>query len=527
MPKWMWKGLVLTVAVMFMLTAAPWAQRAAARMTAGPARVLFTVGQTEYRVDGESRSMDAKVFVENDRTYVSVRYLATALGVEDIHWGAQSQTVSLHRTGVHVEMRVGSKELTVNGSITTMDVTPLLRDGRVYLPARLVAEALGYTVTWDAASQTITLNRVVAPVALKLATLSPLSGGQSILGREILRGSTLAVEAYQEELERYGIRITIAECDDRADPAAGADAAREIVQDALVIGVVGTLNSGVARAVTPVFREANLAMVSPSNTAPFLTQPGDATYNRLPAPDSRQGVAAARFAKQLGARTAYIIHDGTEYGAGLGQAFRAEAARLSIAVADTAILDYRTLEQLPNVVKGAVETKADILFFGGIYATGAPLIKELRAAGYKGAFIGGDGLDTPEFMRMAGEAGHGTYMISAVAPAGTWRLSEPGRRFGAEYRAKYGSDPLIFAEVSYDAASVILEALLKLLRENPDQVPAREEVAKAVRATRGFQGLTGTVTFDEQGDNLDASLWVLQYRSGSAAAEPAAQIPAW
>ncbi|WP_011393082.1 copper amine oxidase N-terminal domain-containing protein [Neomoorella thermoacetica] len=95
--------------------------------------------------------MDVAPFIENDRAYVPVRYLAYGLGVaeKDVNWDEASQTVALSMDGTTLELQVGSKTLYVNGKPQEMDVAPLMRDDRVFLPARFVAETFGYEVGYD------------------------------------------------------------------------------------------------------------------------------------------------------------------------------------------------------------------------------------------------------------------------------------------------------------------------------------------------------------------------------------------
>lgn len=101
--------------------------------------------------------MDAAAFVENNRTYIPVRYLALALGVaeKDIGWDAKARTVTLSLGGVTLRLTIGSKVLYVNGQAKQMDVAPVIRKGRTYLPARWVVEAFGYEVHWDAGTKTV------------------------------------------------------------------------------------------------------------------------------------------------------------------------------------------------------------------------------------------------------------------------------------------------------------------------------------------------------------------------------------
>ncbi|AGL01134.1 stalk domain-containing protein [Desulfoscipio gibsoniae] len=115
--------------------------------------VVFVVGSDRYFVDGQTPGvlMDAKPFIESGRTFVPVRYLGNALGVTDDYIGWESPRVTLDEPGFPVvDLAVGSKTIKSDGKATTMDVAPLLKTGRTYLPARFVAEALGYEVAWDA-----------------------------------------------------------------------------------------------------------------------------------------------------------------------------------------------------------------------------------------------------------------------------------------------------------------------------------------------------------------------------------------
>jgi hypothetical protein len=117
----------------------------------------FIIGKASYVADGAARKMDAAPFVANNRTYVPVRYLALALGVaeKDIGWDAKTRTVTLKLDDVTLKLTIDSKVLYVNGAAKQMDVAPVIKSGRTYLPARWVAEAFGYEVRWDAGTKTV------------------------------------------------------------------------------------------------------------------------------------------------------------------------------------------------------------------------------------------------------------------------------------------------------------------------------------------------------------------------------------
>ncbi|MHB8984798.1 MAG: beta-propeller domain-containing protein [Eubacteriales bacterium] len=143
--------ILLALFVIFM----PWLQP---KVNAAPDHnAVFVVDRSNYLADGRSQSMDAAPFIENDRVFVPARFLSNALGIsdEDISWDGAGQSVAIDPKGVKLGLTVGSSSLSVDNEVRAMDVAPLLRGGRVYLPARWVAEAMGYTVGWDEGSRSV------------------------------------------------------------------------------------------------------------------------------------------------------------------------------------------------------------------------------------------------------------------------------------------------------------------------------------------------------------------------------------
>lgn len=122
---------------------------------------IFTLGQKSYSSNGQVQEMDVAPLLENGRTYVPLRYLALALGVpeEGIGWDPASQTVTLNSAGHILKFYPGREEMERDGRRETLDVAPLNRYDRVFLPARYVAEALGYRVTWSPARQQLLVTR--------------------------------------------------------------------------------------------------------------------------------------------------------------------------------------------------------------------------------------------------------------------------------------------------------------------------------------------------------------------------------
>ncbi len=118
----------------------------------------FVIGMNQYFVNNQTPgiSMDAAAYIDasSGRTLVPVRYLADALGATT-NWDADTQEVNVTTAVYNINMIIGSTTLTVNGESQTMDVAPVINNGRTYLPARWVANALGYQVDWNAQYQIV------------------------------------------------------------------------------------------------------------------------------------------------------------------------------------------------------------------------------------------------------------------------------------------------------------------------------------------------------------------------------------
>jgi sugar lactone lactonase YvrE len=120
--------------------------------------ISFTIGQDSYAIGGQAFATDAAPYIVDGRALAPVRYLSDALEAQTA-WDGTTRTVTITSGSTTVSMLIDSTTLTVNRQTQAMDQPPVIRDGRTFLPARYVAEAFGYTVSWDASSQTVTVSQ--------------------------------------------------------------------------------------------------------------------------------------------------------------------------------------------------------------------------------------------------------------------------------------------------------------------------------------------------------------------------------
>src|SRR5262252_9794816 len=243
---------------------------------------------------------------------------------------------------------------------------------------------------------------------IKIATQSPLSGGQAALGEGIKLGAQLAVEKFKGPLEKQGFKVELVPFDDQAKPDVGVANAKNIIADKDILAIIGHLNSGVAIPSSEVYKEVSLAMISPANTNPVVTDRGYPNVNRVCGRDDVQGVVGSEFAHAtMKAKTVYIIHDKTPYGQGVAEFFKADAEKKGIKV-----LGFEGTEEKSNFDPIVTPMKAknpDVIYFGGIYDQAAPFFKQSREKGVKGKFFGPDGMDSSDLTKIAGKAVVGMY----------------------------------------------------------------------------------------------------------------------
>jgi len=364
------------------------------------------------------------------------------------------------------------------------------------------------------------LGEAALPV-IKIATVTPLSGAQAAQGETIKNGAEIAFLERVEEFKALGYDLQILPQDDQADPKVGVTVAQRLIEDPEILAVVGHYNSGVAIPSSEVYLTGGLPMVSAGTTGTQVTDRGLPVVNRICARDDAQGPAGADFLYGLGKETVFIISDKTTYGEGIAQAFQARYEALGGTVLGVEGItageaDYSAVEELARA-SGAAS-----IYFAGTYDSGALLIRQLYEKGIDATFLGPDGIDNVEVVNIAGEAVIGTYYTTVAADVGN---TEAGAEFVAKFTEKYGYQPSGFSAYGYDTMNVIVDAIKSVIEANPGAVPTREQVTAAIRATSGFKGLATDVTFNEIGDNTQASVYVLGYSEVAYPGEVIQAVP--
>lgn len=356
-------------------------------------------------------------------------------------------------------------------------------------------------------------NAASGSTVIKIATQSPLSGPQSLEGEGIKLGAELAIKDRAEDFKKLGFDLQLFPQDDQADPKQGVSNAEMLISDADVLSVIGHYNTGVAIPASVKYEEAKLPMVSPANTGVQLTEDGKKSVNRIVATNHTIAPGAAKYAKEdLGIKSVFMIHDKTAYGQGLADEVRKAFKDLGVEE-----LGYEGVtageKDYSAVVNQVIAKKPDLIFFGGMYAEAGIIAKQAKEKGYAGRLMGGEGIESNDIYKIAGDAAQGIVYATVV---GDIRSTDEGKKWIEKYKTTFSKDPAAFSPFAYDATLVALSGIEKAIKDNGGKKPSREQVMAAIRATSAFKGFFTDVTFDDKGDNTSAKVFVYEYGKDKA-----------
>jgi branched-chain amino acid transport system substrate-binding protein len=341
-------------------------------------------------------------------------------------------------------------------------------------------------------------------IEIKIGHVGPLTGGIAHLGKDNENGARLAIEeatAAKIKIDGKDAKFVLVAEDDQADPKVGTTVAQKLV-DAKVAGVVGHLNSGTSIPASPIYSQAGIPVISGSATNPKLTEQGFKTQFRVVGRDDQQGPAIASYlADSKKPKLVAVIDDATAYGEGIANEVEKtlKAANIKVLPREKGTDKTTDWKAILTKVKGR---NPDAVFYGGMDATGGPLLKQGRELGVKAVFSFGDGACTDDMTKLAGAAADGLLCSQAGLPP-----QAADKKFLDAYKKKFNVDPIIYAPFTYDAANMLIDAMKRA--NSADPAKYLPELAKS-----SYKGATGQISFDEKGDRKDAEMTIFTMKDG-------------
>jgi branched-chain amino acid transport system substrate-binding protein len=353
---------------------------------------------------------------------------------------------------------------------------------------------------------------------IKIVSSLPRTGSNNAQTTTMVNGINMALDEVGRKVGEF--KIEYEDWDDASpqrgdwDGAVEAANADKAIKDPDVMVYIGTFNSGAAKISIPKLNEASMVMISPANTYPGLTKPGTGeanepeiyrpsgkiNYFRVVPADDLQGSLGAEWAKEMGVKKVFILHDRELYGKGIADIFKKHAAKIGLEVVgyegtDKSAANYKSL---------ASKIKADnpdLVYFGGTTASnGGQLAKDLRASGYEGKLMVPDGCREAEFIKSAGaeNLNDRTYVTFGGQPPD--KLTGKGAEFYAKYKKLYNAEPEAYAVYGYEAARVAIDGIRRAGKKD------RAAILKAVGETKDFDGALGRWSFDANGDTSNKTM---------------------
>ncbi len=353
---------------------------------------------------------------------------------------------------------------------------------------------------------------------IHIAYLLVVSGPNETLGVDSRNGIEIAIDDAGGKILGHTVKFDGE--DGGCDAGPGQTAGTKLAADTTIVAVIGTSCSSEARAAEPLLSKAGFVTISPSNTAPDLTEAGNANnfpgYLRTAHNDKVQGAVAAQYAFDvLKVKSAATINDGSLYADKLQQVFADNFKKLGGTITKQSAVDPNQTD-MSSVLADIAADKPEMIYFPIFLPAGPLIIQQVRKSSdttFSQIFLmGADGLFSPDVTKGAGDYVEGFRVSSPLVTGAAYDA------FVAKYKAKFGTVPIsIFHAHAYDAFNMIAAAIGKVAVKNADgslQI-GRQALRDAMFATANFQGLTGVLTCTPTGDCANPVIGVYQYHKGA------------
>ncbi len=361
-----------------------------------------------------------------------------------------------------------------------------------YLPALLIAFAI-----WGCGKKKDDSKIVIGHFA-------SMTGPQATFGKSTDDAIKLAIKERNAKGGVKGKPVSLVTIDDAGKATEASTAVTRLINDHGAVAILGEVASGLSLAGGPIAQNAKVPMISPSSTNPDVTDIGDYIF-RVCFLDDFQGWAGAKFARDnLKADKVAILYDQAQaYSKGLADFFEKSFKEMGGTIAVRQAFNGSNLE-ISSQLQAVKDSEPQVIYLPVYYSAAATIIRKAREAGIKAPFIGGDGWDSAELAKNAGDAINGNFFTNHYAP------EEPRpevQNFVKKYQEEYGATPDGLAALGYDAALVLFDAMERAKSlSGPD-------LRDAIAATKGFTGVTGTFSIDDK-RNAQKSAVVIEYKDG-------------
>lgn len=338
----------------------------------------------------------------------------------------------------------------------------------------------------------------------------------ALLGQEEVNGAKVAEAFFNARGGVNGRPIKLTYEDTAGDEMGAINAFQTQITKNRVVGIVGPTLSQQQFAAGPVANSAKVPVVGPSNTAKGIPAIGE-YVRRISAPVNLIAPQSIRAAKNQNpnAKTAAVFYAQNDaFSVSETEVFQSSAKELGLTVAT--VQKFQTTDtDFTTQITAANATKPDIVIISGLAADGGNLVRQLRELGYKGAIVGGNGLNTANVFPVCKAQCDGIFIAQAYSPEAD---SDINKAFREAYRAQFNNtDPPQFAAQTFSAVQVFVEALKTIDSKTKINTMSVEDVRVALNkqlndANVKYGTPLGDVGFDMQRELIQTQLYVAQIK---------------
>jgi branched-chain amino acid transport system substrate-binding protein len=345
----------------------------------------------------------------------------------------------------------------------------------------------------------------LAADTIKIGVYLPLTGQMAFGGQLELEGVQMA---HKEAPTVLGKKVELFVVDNKSDKVEAANAVKRLIEKEKVVAIIGTYGSSLAMAGGEVAEKAGIPIVGTSCTNPLVTQ-GKKYSFRVCFIDPFQGAGAATYAfTDLKAKTAALLVDvSNDYSVGLATFFTRSFTKLGGQV--VANLKYQAGDQdFTAQLTEIISKKPDVLFIPSYFAEGAIIMKQAKELGAKFRIMGGDAMDNPKIVEIGGAAVEGFVHTTFPYDPSMANMSPIAKKFTENWKKAYPSkEPNVNAALGYDTYLMVLDAIKRAGKAEP------AAITKALAATKGFEGVTGSTTINATHD-AEKPVGLVQIKDG-------------
>jgi branched-chain amino acid transport system substrate-binding protein len=343
---------------------------------------------------------------------------------------------------------------------------------------------------------------------VKVGVYLPLTGQNAFGGQLELDGINLAAGTLPEVL---GQKVELVVMDNKSDKVESANAVRRLIENDKVVAIIGTYGSSLALAGGEVAEASKIPVVGTSCTNPLVTQ-GKTYYFRACFIDPYQGAGAATYAvKNLSAKKAALLTDvSNDYAVGLSEFFKRSFLALGGEI--VAELKYNSGDQDFTAQLTEIISKApDVMFMPAYFAEGGIIMKQARELGATFRIMGGDAMDNPETVSIAGEAAEGFIHTSFPYDSNMPDMNAEAKAFTEAWKkANPDKEPNVNAALGYASYVMVLDAITRAGSADP------AAITTALAATKDLNTPLGLLTLDKD-HNPQMPVGIIEIKDGKRA----------